>query len=479
VLLSNGGQAALTSALRNRILHKIEHEYNTGHKALRCLALATKDGVRMDDPNMKTPEAFAQVESNMTFIGVVGIQDPPREEVKEAIERCNHAGIRVVVITGDNPHTAEAVCRQIGVFSVDQDVTGRAFTGREFEQMSPEKQSDAVRQAHLFSRTEPAHKKLLVELLQKQHEVVAMTGDGVNDAPALKAADIGIAMGTGTSVAKEASRMVLADDNFTTIVNAVEEGRAIYNNTKAFIRYLISSNIGEVVCIFLAAAMGIPEVLVPITLLWVNLVTDGLPATALSFNPPEADVMNKPPRRKQEDLVDRLGIVRYMVIGCYVGIATVLGYVWWQLFYEGGPQLSYQQLTSWDKCGAGGKSYPMANGFDCTKPSLNPFTDSRPMTVSLSVLVTIEMFNALNALAENESLLTTPPWVNPWLVGAISLSFLQHFAILYTPLKEIFLVSSLNASEWQFVIAVSFPIILIDEVLKVVSRHQSNRTVKS
>ncbi|KAJ8455681.1 hypothetical protein ONZ51_g12357 [Trametes cubensis] len=443
-VLVNGRTIPLIPQLRDALL---QSTIAYGTQGLRTLALAYAENQPLDPEYYKseTTAGYSRFEKDLTFVSL-----------------CQAAGIRVICITGDNKGTAETICRQIGIFGENEDLTGKSYTGRELDELSPEEKLKAVMRASLFSRTEPSHKSQLVDLLQSQGLVVAMTGDGVNDAPALKKADIGVAMGSGTDVAKLAADMVLTDSNFATIEQAVEEGRLIYNNTKQFIRYLISSNIGEVVSIFLTVLLGMPEALIPVQLLWVNLVTDSLPATALGFNPPDHSIMRVPPRDSREPIVTKWLFFRYLVIGIYVGVATVAGYAWWFMFYTGGPQISFYQLTHFHQCSA---LFP--------EIGCEMFTNvmaKRATTMSLSILVTVEMFNAMNSLSENESLLRLPLWKNPFLVGAIALSMALHVAILYIPFfTTLFAITPLNWTEWKAVLYLSAPVLLIDEVLKFVS----------
>ncbi|XP_009317595.1 PREDICTED: sarcoplasmic/endoplasmic reticulum calcium ATPase 3 [Pygoscelis adeliae] len=392
----------LTAPVREKILARIR-DWGMGIDTLRCLALATHDApVRRETMQLHDSAAFIHYETNLTFVGCVGMLDPPRKEVTSSIEMCRKAGIRVIMITGDNKGTAVAICRRIGIFSESEDVAGKAYTGREFDELPPEEQRQAC--------------------------------------------------------------LVLSDDNFSTIVSAVEEGRAIYNNMKQFIRYLISSNVGEVVCIFLTAILGLPEALIPVQLLWVNLVTDGLPATALGFNPPDLDIMDKLPRNPKEPLISGWLFFRYLAIGVYVGLATVGAATWWFLYDAEGPQVSFHQLRNFMRCT---KDNPIFEGIDC-----EIFESRYPTTMALSVLVTIEMCNALNSVSENQSLLRMPPWLNIWLLGAIVMSMALHFLILYVkPMPLIFQVTPLSWPQWVVVMKISLPVILLDEGLKYLSRN--------
>ncbi|GAW16009.1 hypothetical protein ANO14919_054310 [Xylariales sp. No.14919] len=460
---ANGKRVPLDKKLSDLLLKEV---VDYGNRGLRVIALASVDDVGSSPliNTAQTPAHYAQLEQNLTLLGLVGMLDPPRPEVADAIKKCKAAGIRVIVITGDNRNTAESICRQIGVFGEFEDLKGKSFIGREFDNLTPSEQLEAAKHASLFSRVEPSHKSKLVDLLQSLNEVVAMTGDGVNDAPALKKSDIGVAMGSGTDVSKLAADMVLADDNFATIEIAIEEGRSIYNNTQQFIRYLISSNIGEVVSIFITAALGMPEALIPVQLLWVNLVTDGLPATALSFNPPDHDIMRRRPRKRDEPLIGGWLFFRYLVIGTYVGLATVAGYAWWFMYNPEGPQISFYQLSHFHRCSTDFAS------IGCQMFENNNAKSAS--TVSLSILVVIEMLNAMNALSSSESLLTLPLWKNMMLVYAIALSMALHFALLYTPfLQTLFSILPLNWIEWKAVVLISAPVILIDEVLKAIERQ--------
>ena len=458
----------LTDTQRRAILDSVA---KLGRDAFRCLAIAEGDPPPQNSSalDIRNPTHYEEIEEKLTLLGVVGMVDPPREEVRDAILGCQSAGIRVVVLTGDNKQTAEAVCRRVGLLDDDELSKGESISGGDWAVLSARERSEIAPRLRLISRCEPSHKLQLVEVLKSCGDVCAMTGDGVNDAPALKRADIGIAIGSGTAVAKEASDMVLANDDFGTIVHAVKQGRQIMANTKAFLRYMISSNLGEVLCIFFAAALGIPEGLSPIQLLFVNLVTDGLPATALGFNKPDPGIMRQRPRKRNADIVDSWVAFRYAVIGLYVGVAVVAGFVWWYMYFADGPLVTWKQLQDFELCT---DDVARAYGYTCDVFKAGKGLRS-PSTIALSILVTIEMLNALNALSENESLATIPPWSNPLLLGAIAISFGIHCMILYVPfLARIFGTAPLSAAEWTGVFLFSAPVIAIDEAIKCFARRR-------
>ncbi|XP_020598290.1 calcium-transporting ATPase, endoplasmic reticulum-type isoform X2 [Phalaenopsis equestris] len=479
---------------RNRFYDsKFVAEHSVGHNTVKlgCCEWWIKRSKRIASLEFdRIRKSMSVIVREPTGANRLLVKDPPRPEVYKAIEDCRGAGIKVLVITGDNKSTAEAICQEIGLFPRLQTVKWRSFTGKEFSSLHISQKVEILSKTGglVFSRAEPRHKQDIVRLLQDMGEVVAMTGDGINDAPALKLADIGISMGiTGTEVAKEASDMILADDNFSTIVAAVAEGRAIYNNMKSFIRYMISSNVGEVISIFLTAALGIPECLIPVQLLWVNLVTDGPPATALGFNPADVDIMQKSPRKSDDALISSWILIRYMVIGSYVGLATVGIFILWytqpsfigiDLTSDGHTLVSLAELRSWSECHTWADFSPdpflAGNRVISFSDPCEYFTAGKikAATLSLSVLVAIEMFNSLNALSEENSLVRMPPWRNPWLLVAMGVSLSLHAFILYVPfLSSVFGVVALSLKEWILVLVVSFPVVLIDEVLKFVGRR--------
>jgi Ca2+-transporting ATPase len=259
--------------------------------------------------------------------------DPPREEVKVAVEQCRAAGVRPVMITGDHPATAAAIARELGILDGDSSVN-EAVTGRTLDSIDDDALVDRVGDIAVYARVTAEHKLRVVRAWQKNNHIVAMTGDGVNDAPAVKAADIGIAMGiTGTDVTKEASDMVLIDDNFASIVSAVEEGRGIFDNIRKAVHYLLSCNASEVLVMFLAAIAGWPAPLLPIQILWINLVTDGLPALALGLEPPESDVMSRPPRPAREPVITLDRGLFIVMHGCLMATAVLVGFA---IAYDGG-----------------------------------------------------------------------------------------------------------------------------------------------
>ena len=303
----------------------------------------------------------------------------------------------------------------------------QAFEGREFFRKPELEQLEILKTGNIvFCRAEPADKQKLVKMLQALHEIPAMTGDGVNDAPALQQAAIGIAMGiTGTEVSKEAADMILADDNFSTIVAAVEEGRCIYANMQSFICFLISCNIGEIISILLATLAGFPEPLTAMHLLWVNLVTDGPPATALGFNPPAPDIMEQKPRPVDEPILTKWLLTRYCLTGLYVGIATV-GIFVGHYMSQG---VTMAELAMWSKCGV---SWTPPGGPEMCAQLFQGTDRMLPQTLSLTALVCMEMLKALSAVSMDNSLLQVGPQSNPWLLLGVTGPLLLHFAVMYS-----------------------------------------------
>jgi Ca2+-transporting ATPase len=377
--------------------------------ALRTLAVAYRP-LQSYSASSKAEE----LEKDLIFTGVFGMIDPPRPAVFKAIQKCQKAGVRVVMITGDHRNTAVAIGRQIGIFNHGAEVV----TGAELDQMSDKELSQRIENINVFARVNPEHKLRIVRCLKAGGNIVAMTGDGVNDAPAVKEADIGIAMGmAGTEVTKEAASLVLADDNFRTIVAAVEEGRNIYDNIRKFIRFLLGCNLGEILTMFLAMLWGLPLPLRPIQILWVNLVTDGLPAMALGVDPAEINVMSRPPRLPNESIFSRGLWKKILTRGCLIGITSITIFA---LSYNNSADLIYAQ------------------------------------TMALSTLILAQLLHVFECRSEYLAVWETGFAGNLMLLGAVIFSFLLLLAIIYLPfLREIFQTCPLGVKEWILIFSAS------------------------
>lgn len=388
------------------------------------------DGLRVLGMAMRSWDALpddlspGHVEKSLTILGLAGIMDPPREEAKEAVALCKTAGIKAVMITGDHPITAMAIARRLGIA---EDGAMTVITGRELEKLSLEEFEERVLHIRVYARVAPEQKLKIIKALQDKGQFVAMTGDGVNDAPALKRADIGVAMGiTGTDVSKEAAHMILLDDNFATIVKAVKEGRRIFDNIRKFIKYTMTSNSGEIWAILLAPFFGLPIPLLPIHILWINLVTDGLPGLALAAEPAEKGVMQRPPRHPKESIfAGGLGI-HIIWVGLLMGAVTIFTQAW---------------------------SIKTGN--------------AHWQTMAFTVLCLSQMGHVLAIRSDRESLFTWGFFSNKPLLGAFALTFALQMAIIYVPfLNPIFKTEPLTFGELAFTLALSSVVFIAVEAEK-------------
>lgn len=465
----------ITDSMRSTLSQKLK---DLESRPLRCLAVAYVDPPSsselqsiVDDksattcPLLKNSTTFIELEQDMILVGITGIKDPARPEAAAAITKCKEAGVRIMMMTGDSKETAISIAKDVNIFTVNDDTieqlngyANSAFTGKEFFALPLNRQIELLKHGNkVFCRTEPSDKQRLITMLEKLGEVIAMTGDGVNDAPALQQADIGIAMGiTGTEVSKDVADMILSDDNFASIVAAIEEGRNIYSNMQAFVCFLISCNIGEIATMFISTVLGLPEPLTPLHLLWVNLVTDGPPATALGFNPSDPDAMKKLPRLKSESILSKWLCVRYIITGLYVGCSTVGAYIWWYM----NKGITLNELMNWT--------------VTTSTHARDTFTKSNhiPQSMALSTLVAIEMMKALSAVSLDNSLFKIPFWKNKWLLLGVTVPCLMHGAVMYTPvLANVFGLAPLTTIEWKIVLKFAVPILFLEEILKFTGRN--------
>lgn len=418
-------------------LERIRSHYSRmADRAMRVLAFAYR-------PVGKTaPTDASEAEKGLIYVGLVGMVDPPREEVYDAVKKCKKAGIRIVVITGDYGLTAQAVAQELGIVQTDN---VRVFTGKETKDISDAELTKILKdhnQSVIFARSLPDQKMRVVSLLQKSGEVVAMTGDGVNDAPALKKADIGIAMGiAGTEVSKEAAVVVLTNDSFASIVTAVEEGRRIYANLKKFIWFIFSSNIGELVAILLSLILQTPPPLTAILILCVDMGTDILPSVALGVDTAEKDNMSRPPRDPKSKIMSRAFIIDYFIFGILMGIAAT-GCFLYSIYSDG-----------W-------------------QPGLEGFDFSHGYTVTFMTIVLAQLMNTFSARSVKKSLFAMNPFENSFMLVAIGFSFLLLLAIVYTPLMNQWLSTApMNTHDWLVCIAASMLPHLYVEIRKALIRN--------
>jgi Ca2+-transporting ATPase len=416
-----------TRTLSSRDKESILAANNTmADQAMRVLAVAYRifDAAPADyEPK--------HIENSLTFLGLIAMIDPPREEVKAAIDECKHAGIKTVMITGDHKNTAVAIARQLGFFKEDS----IALSGEELDELGDAEFSSEVERVPVYARVSPEHKLRIVRAWRKRGEIVAMTGDGVNDAPAVKEADIGVAMGiTGTDVTKEVSDMVITDDNFASIVAAVEEGRGIYDNILKFIHYLLSCNTGEILVMFVSSLAGWPVPLLPIQILWVNLVTDGLPALALGVDPADPKIMERPPRRPQETVVTKQRAYVMLLQGAFIALCSLAAFHFVHCIEKEGIL--------------------------------------RARTAAFTVLSCSQLFHSFNCRSVTESIFSLGIFTNVKLIIAAVISFLLQMAVVYIPpLQTIFKTQPLGVFDWLLVVLISsFPLWAM-EIVKAANRR--------
>jgi len=416
----NGEIVPFTEDLKKKVLD-VNSKFS--REALRVLAMAFRQYDSL--PNEITTET---IENNLIFVGLVGMIDPPREEAKEAIKKCKNAGIKTVMITGDYKETAFAIAKQLGM----ADHESQAMMGQELDNLTDEELREVVKEKRVYARVSPEHKVRIVDALKKNGEIAAMTGDGVNDALALKKADIGISMGiTGTDVAKNTAEVILTDDNFASIVAAVEEGRIIYSNIKKFVFFLLSCNIGEVLVIFLSILLGFEVPLLPIQLLWLNLVTDSFPALALGMEKGDPEIMDIPPRDPDEPILDKDMIKALVVQSIAISAATLGAYIW------------------------GMRTYGTVNLYYAR-------------TITFATLITAELLRAYSSRSLNHSILKIGVFSNKTMVRSTLLAFALLLVVIYVPaLQPIFDTFAMGLGDWSMVLLFSIIPLVFGELYKV------------